>query len=66
MDGLEAAGVPKANILVWDRDAEDLHAAGYLARDERTSTFDCNVLAIEPKYGYDAKDVYRSPGPRAN
>lgn len=61
VDGLEAAGVPKANILVWDRDAEDLHAAGYLARDERTPTFDCNVLAIEPKYGYDAKYVFRTP-----
>ena len=61
VDGLEAAGVPKANILVWDRDAEDLHAAGYLARDERTSTFDCNVLAIEPKFGYDAKYIFRSP-----
>ncbi len=61
VDGLEAAGVPKGNILVWDRDAEDLHAAGYLARDERTPTFDCNVLAIEPKYGYDAKRIFRSP-----
>lgn len=61
VDGLEAAGVPKANIIVWDRDAEDLHAAGYLARDEHTPTFDCNVLAIEPKYGYDAKYIFRSP-----
>ncbi len=61
VDGLEAAGVPKSNILVWDRDAEDLAAAGYLARDERTPTFDCNVLAIEPKYGYDAKRIFRSP-----
>ena len=61
VEGLEAAGVPKANILVWDRDAEDLHAAGYLARDERTPTFDCNVLAVEPKYGYDAKRIFRSP-----
>ena len=61
VEGLEAAGVPKANILVWDRDAEDLHAAGYLARDERTPTFDCNVLAIEPKFGYDAKRIFRSP-----
>ena len=63
VDGLEEAGVPKANILVWDRDAEDLHAAGYLARDERTPTFDCNVLAIEPKVGYDPKYVFRSPTP---
>ena len=61
VDGLEAAGVPRANILVWDRDAEDLHAAGYLARDERTPTLDCNVLAVEPKFGYDAKRVFRSP-----
>ena len=61
VEGLEAAGIPRSNILVWDRDAEDLHAAGYLAQDERTPTFDCNVLAIEPKYGYDPKYVFRSP-----
>ena len=63
VDGLEAAGVPKANILVWDRDAEDLHAAGYLARDERTSTVDCDVSAVTPKTGYDAKYIYRYPTP---
>ncbi len=62
-DGLEAAGVPRSNIVVWDRDAEDLHAAGYLARDEKTSTFECPVLAIEPKFGYDPKYIFRSPTP---
>ncbi len=63
VDGLEAAGVPRANVIVWDRDAEDLHAAGYLARDEKTPNFECNVLAIEPKFGYDAKYVFRAPTP---
>ncbi len=63
LDGLEDAGIPRANVLVWDRDAEDLAAAGYLARDEKTPTFPCNVLAIEPKYGYDPKYVFRSPAP---
>ena len=60
IDGLRAAGVPTANILVWDRDADDLHAAGYLTNDNR-STLPCQVLAIEPRYDYDPKEVYSAP-----
>jgi hypothetical protein len=61
VDGLLEAGVPRENILVWDRDADDLRIAGYLARDDKTPNFICPVLAIEPKYGYDLKDTYSAP-----
>ncbi len=60
IDGLRAAGVPTSNIIVWDRDAEDLRAAGYLTRDGR-STLPCAVLAIEPRFGYDPREVYSAP-----
>ena len=60
IEGLRAAGVPASNIIVWDRDAEDLHAAGYLGKDGR-STLPCQVLSIEPRYGYDPKEVYSAP-----
>ena len=60
IDGLHAAGVPTSNILVWDRDADDLRAAGYLDKEDR-STLPCQVLAIEPRYGYDPKEVYTAP-----
>jgi hypothetical protein len=61
VEGLMEAGVPRENILVWDRDASDLRAAGYLERDGKTSAFICPVLSIEPKYGYDPKDTYSAP-----
>ncbi len=60
IDGLRAAGVPANNIIVWDRDADDLRAAGYLTRDGRP-TLPCQVLAIAPRYGYDSKEVYTAP-----
>ncbi len=60
IDGLRASGVPASNILVWDRDADDLRAAGYLTADGR-STLPCPVLAIEPRDGYDPKEVYSAP-----
>jgi hypothetical protein len=60
VDGLLAAGVPRENLLVWDRDADDLRAAGYLGRGTQ-SNFLCPVRAIEPKWGYDAKAIYTSP-----
>jgi hypothetical protein len=61
VEGLLEAGVPRENILVWDRDADDLRIAGYLDRDDRTPNFICPVLAIQPKYGYDLKDTYSAP-----
>ena len=60
IDGLRAAGVPETHIIVWDREAEDLRAAGYLTKDGR-STLPCAVLSVEPRYGYDPKEVYSAP-----
>ncbi len=60
IEGLRAAGVPESHIIVWDREADDLRAAGYLTKDGR-STLPCQVLAVEPRYGYDAKEVYSAP-----
>ena len=60
IEGLRDAGVPVANILVWDREADDLRAAGYLDRNGR-STLSCAVLGIEPRVGYDPADTYTAP-----
>ncbi len=61
VEGLMEAGVPRENILVWDRDANDLRVAGYLEKNNKTSAFICPVLSIEPKYGYDLQDTYSAP-----
>ena len=61
VEGLKAAGVPVGNILVWDRDAEDLENAGYLSRDGHTSLFTCPVQGIAPRWGYDPRDTYTAP-----
>ena len=45
IDGLRASGVPESHIIVWDRDADDLRAAGYLTKDGRP-TLPCQVLSI--------------------
>ena len=59
VDGLLSAGVPRGNLLVWDREAEDLRAAGYLGSHGQ-QTFLCPVRAIEPKWGYDPRVTYSS------
>lgn len=60
IEGLRDAGVPLGNILVWDRDADNLRTAGYIDYKGR-STLPCAVLAIEPRFGYDPKEVYTTP-----
>lgn len=60
IDGLRAAGVPMNNILVWDREAEGLRVAGYLDYKGH-SNLPCAVMGIEPKFGYDPKEVYTAP-----
>jgi hypothetical protein len=60
-EGLMEAGVPRENIVVWDRDADDLRAAGYLEHDGKTSAFICPVEGIEPRWGYDPKAIYSAP-----
>ena len=60
VDGLRDAGVSTANILVWDRDAAGLRTAGYLDYKGR-STLPVAVEGIEPRIGYDPKEVYTAP-----
>ena len=60
IDGLRDAGVPVSNIVVWDRDADDLRTAGYLDYKGR-STLPCAVTGIEPRLGYDQKESYTAP-----
>ena len=59
IDGLRQAGVPAGNIIVWDRDTEELRAAGYLDREGR-STLPCVVTGIAPR-AYDPRDIYTAP-----
>jgi len=54
--GLEASGVPRAHILVWDRDAADLAAAGFTAQ---RGGFE--VRSIVPAIGYDLKSPFSAP-----
>lgn len=54
--GLRAAGVPKKNIIVWDRNIEDLTAAGY-----RADSADYTLRAIDPQGGYDPHTQVSAP-----
>lgn len=53
--GLNEAGVPSNQIIVWDRDADDLRAAGFI---ERPGGY--RVRAPYPGKGYSKKNVYAS------
>ena len=48
LGGLEQAGVPRTHVVIWDREAEDLHAAGYA-----TERGGYQVVSIPPIRGYD-------------
>lgn len=54
--GLESAGVPRNRIIVWDRDLEDLRAAGFTAK---RGGYD--VVSIPPIIGYDRAAVFSAP-----
>lgn len=49
-DGLAAAGVPRGNIIVWDRQLGGIKEAGYRPGGEGYQ-----IKAIEPRDGYDRK-----------
>ncbi len=57
IDGLRAAGVPGANIVVWDRDATKLRAAGYVVQDQSSGV---RVAAVIPDTGWDPNIYYES------
>ena len=54
--GLEASGVAPAHIIVWDRDAADLAAAGFTAQRGGYA-----VRSIVPAAGYDLKAPFSAP-----
>jgi uncharacterized protein (DUF362 family) len=56
VDGLVAAGHPRASIIVWDRQLGGIKDAGYRARDEGY-----RLISISPRDGYDAKAVFSAP-----
>ncbi len=57
-DGLKAAGVPAAQIIVWDKDAVDMRNAGYTP----TPGADSHVAidSIFPGTGYDPSAIYKN------
>jgi uncharacterized protein (DUF362 family) len=54
--GLQAAGVRPDRIIVWDRNIEDLRAAGFSERDP-----DFRVEGIDPSTGYDRQAMLTAP-----
>lgn len=72
VESLLAAGHPRDRIVVWDRDADDLRAAGFLpprtgGRGASTAGGEggvfnlCPVAAIAPREGYDPTAIYTAP-----
>ncbi len=56
VEGLLSAGVPRSNIIVWDKNMDDLLASGFSKRDGRYQ-----LEAIDPRTGYDAKAQVSAP-----
>ena len=53
--GLESAGIPRSQVIVWDRDSENLRNAGFDGRNGYA------VRAIDPPRGYDRQAVFTAP-----
>ena len=54
--GLQEAGVPAKKIIVWDRNMEDLLAAGFQA-----SGGGYQLVGVDPASGYDSKAQVSAP-----
>lgn len=57
VESLLAAGHARDRIVVWDRDQEDLRAAGFIGPEWNL----CPVAFIAPRDGYDPQAVYTAP-----
>ncbi len=55
VEGIASAGVPRKQIIVWDRDTDTLRSAGF-APNSRYS-----VRAIDPPRGYDRSATFTAP-----
>jgi Domain of unknown function (DUF362) len=56
LSGLEAAGIPRGKVLIWDRESENLREAGF--RGQRGGV---TVRAIDPPGGFDPKIKFTAP-----
>lgn len=56
VDGLESAGVPRAKIVIWDRDSAQLREAGFTAQRGGP-----DVRAVDPPRGYDREATFTAP-----
>ena len=56
VSGLEQAGVPRSHVVVWDREMDDLRAAGFVR--ERGGY---EVASVPPITGYDRKAIFSAP-----
>jgi uncharacterized protein (DUF362 family) len=56
VEGLKEAGLPEKNIIVWDRNLEDLLAAGY-----RKTGGGYELRWVDPSNGYDPKSQVSAP-----
>lgn len=54
--GMEQAGVPRSRIVIWDRNSEDLRAAGFLPKRDGY-----DVRAIDPPSGFDRQATIAAP-----
>ncbi len=56
LQGLEAAGIPRSKVVLWDRLGSNLHAAGFTNR-----TTGCIVRSIDPPDGFDLNAKVTAP-----
>ena len=54
--GMEHAGIPRNRIVIWDRNSEELHAAGFLPKRDGYE-----VRAIDPPAGFDRDATIAAP-----
>jgi hypothetical protein len=57
-EGLQAAGVPPSQIIIWDKQASDMRSAGYTPVDPTDSSV--GIASIFPGTGYDPDVVYKN------
>ncbi len=57
-DGLKAAGVPAFQIIVWDKDADDMRNAGYTPSTATESHV--AIASVFPGTGYDDTATYKN------
>jgi hypothetical protein len=57
-DGLQEAGVPTAQIIVWDKDAGDMQAAGYPPMGATNAHV--GIDSVFPGSGYDPSAIFKN------